>query len=534
MDSPPHREAAQFSVTSPARPSMTRQPSLLPAFEPLSSSPLPRPSKRKYAEHAELPKAQLKYYPTPVPTSSTGMLPSSPPARPALERTMSTLSERTPLSALPTIDLPLDGEPVLMGRSSNSSHHQLSASRLISRVHVRASYIAPSASHTSGEVVIECLGWNGCKVHCRSQVYQLAKGDTFSSDKPSVEIMLDVQDARVLIAWPFGERQASVVSTRSELTQIEDMSPSRRAAGKGRYASSPPLMNPRSSPSLSPIRQPAFTELGTFIAADEEENVDHNAVQVYEDRASAEPVAAADDTADSSQLSQTYPDPSQDVSRTSQASSLSSLASDDFSDRDEENDPIIHSFYNAGDNLLPRMSSITASSSILKSPEQPPPQRRRKPLRAASPHLKSIPESLSRQLNDSPIKNHVINQLAFSRLHSQPLSTILGNLPAEMKGERSLADSAATLTEKTFTQPDDATLTGAELKRILDSIPCVGEISREGKDAAGKPLENEFYYIPEIDADEMRRETVVNSMGRTSIRAARKQHKQYYWKKPRH
>lgn len=75
-----------------SRPNMTRQPSLLPAFEPLSSSPLPRPSERKYAEHAELPKAQLKYYPTPVPTSSTGMLPSSPPARPALERTTSTFS----------------------------------------------------------------------------------------------------------------------------------------------------------------------------------------------------------------------------------------------------------------------------------------------------------------------------------------------------------------------------------------------------------------------------------------------------------
>jgi len=64
-----------------------------------------------------------------------------------------------------------------------------------------------------------------------------------------------------------------------------------------------------------------------------------------------------------------------------------------------------------------------------------------------------------------------------------------------------------------------------ELKALLDGIACVGEISREGKDAAGKLLESEFYYVPEMDVDEMRRDTVMQSLGKTSIRAARKQHK---------
>jgi hypothetical protein len=50
-------------------------------------------------------------------------------------------------------------------------------------------------------------------------------------------------------------------------------------------------------------------------------------------------------------------------------------------------------------------------------------------------------------------------------------------------------------------------------------------IGREGKDAAGKLLESEFYYVPEMDTDMMRRETVTQSLGKTSIRAARKQHK---------
>jgi hypothetical protein len=69
------------------------------------------------------------------------------------------------------------------------------------------------------------------------------------------------------------------------------------------------------------------------------------------------------------------------------------------------------------------------------------------------------------------------------------------------------------------------TLTSSQLTEILHSIPCVGEISREGKDAAGKLLESEFYYVPEMDTDMMRRDTVTQSLGKTSIRAARKQHK---------
>ena len=118
-------------------------------------------------------------------------------------------------------------------------------------------------------------------------------------------------------------------------------------------------------------------------------------------------------------------------------------------------------------------------------------------------------------LRPSPIKNHVINQLAFSRVHSIPLSTIHTNLPAELRGA--------------MAKPSDTEnkniLTSSDLKTILDGIPCVGEISREGKDAAGKLLESEFYYMPERDADEMRRQTVTQSLGKTSIRAARKQHK---------
>ena len=59
----------------------------------------------------------------------------------------------------------------------------------------------------------------------------------------------------------------------------------------------------------------------------------------------------------------------------------------------------------------------------------------------------------------------------------------------------------------------------------MDLTPCVGEIPRMGKDAAGKPLESEYYYVPEMDPDQMRRETIQAGMRSTGLRSVRKTHK---------
>src|SRR3984885_2474803 len=109
MDSSPSKVNAQPTVPPTAgvkRPA----PSLLPAFEPFSSSPvLPRPSKRQARQSPSEREADYQKYPTPIPTSTTGILSSSPPqirARPSLHRTQSSISERAPLSAVPSIILP--------------------------------------------------------------------------------------------------------------------------------------------------------------------------------------------------------------------------------------------------------------------------------------------------------------------------------------------------------------------------------------------------------------------------------------------
>ncbi|CAI4046665.1 hypothetical protein N7582_003867 [Saccharomyces uvarum] len=72
-----------------------------------------------------------------------------------------------------------------------------------------------------------------------------------------------------------------------------------------------------------------------------------------------------------------------------------------------------------------------------------------------------------------------------------------------------------------------------ELRTILSDAKCVGVIYRHGKDAAGKPLDEEYFYDLEND-DDYERRNLVSSLkgGRTGLRSCRRTHKQYFWKKP--
>lgn len=425
------------------------------------------------------------------------------------------MSERVPLGDVPSLELPVNGNPVLLGRSSNSSQYQLSANRLISRVHVRAVYQSPDRENESGQVVIECMGWNGLRVLCRGQAHELGKGDTFSSGKPHVEIIVDVQDTRVLIRWPALVRKGST-SAFSDVTFDEQDSPSRRTPRVDHFPSSPPLMAAHLHSPVSPSpRMPDLTASRTFLGLPSIQSPSPPHVQVYEDHESA------DEAAKPEAIEPEKPsDPT--ISKDSIASSSLSSA-DDNSDREEENDPIIQSFGPFGANLLPRMASFRAVS----------PDRRRAPLRNSisprqpqkkHPYTGSpVTHSISEEATElSPIRNHVINQLAFSRLHSLPLSTIMNSLPSSLKSTNNPQVSSDEPLENDATSPG---LTDAALKQLLDDTACVGEIVREGKDAAGKPLEDEFYYVPEMDADEGRKAAFEGNLGKPGLRAVRKQHK---------
>ncbi|KAG7701804.1 hypothetical protein KL933_000503 [Ogataea haglerorum] len=117
------------------------------------------------------------------------------------------------------------------------------------------------------------------------------------------------------------------------------------------------------------------------------------------------------------------------------------------------------------------------------------------PLRPQLPHLANI----------------LVNHLAYSRLLQTPLQNLM-----DLKAVQ------------------DMGLSKQQLRGLLIYyVDCIGVIYRVGKDAAGKPLDEEYYYDPEKDQDKSRVQLVEELKGSAShLRSCRKTHKQYFWKKP--
>lgn len=538
-----------------------------------------------------------------MPTSSTGILSSSPPrvatnlsasaARPPLSRAPS-VSERAPLSAVPSIELNENGEVLLMGRSSNSSHYQLSANRLISRVHVKARYLPASLPLQPNKIEVECNGWNGLKLSSQGRTWDMQKGDVLTFDNEGVEIMLDVQDARVLIHWPKRD-------TRDPLADLgwDDSPRSVRNASSPRVGhqgsemgllhSSPLRRAARISSPVSPTPAHASLQQSLFHgdgpAASQNSSIlsdlpsvsdRERSVEIYEDEDADQPSSSAGPP--SSAAGQSFLTDA-NKSFSSELSDLSDDENGDENDPNEENDPIVHSFGPYGANLNSRLAmasfasasaspkrrrlesggfaspKVTSASRALaeaandarRSTKSVSTDRRGSASHQASPsgeehHAQEVHEPVIPDLshvNVASVTNHVVNQLAFSRLSSTPLSTLLANLPAEEKHG----------------------LRREELKYIVESTTCVGTITRQGKDADGKPLESQYYYVPEADTDESRRAAVVDGLRKPTLRNCRKHHvvscapyqagissppcfpyfcliaytfvKQYYWKRPR-
>ncbi|KAG6266559.1 hypothetical protein E4U48_005459 [Claviceps purpurea] len=546
--SSPASVSASAWTRAPATGTKRPAPSLLPAFEPLSSPVLPRPLKRQNRGQAHL------QYPTPVPTSATGVLSSSPPP-PGLD---CVASGRAPLSAVPAVELPEDGRVVTMGRSSNSSQLQLSANRLVSRVHVKARYISAASPLEVNKIEIECYGWNGLKLHCRGRTWELCKGDIFSSETEGTEHIVDVLGARVMIQWP--KRSTVAAESLANLSDSSwDDSPPRSHQRDHALLSSPLRRTTRIKSPESPTPRGLVSSQRLQALLPNTSEVREDGIQIYEDEPEL-PLPKRDDDA--------AVDAGASMMTNVTASFSSELGDEDDENEhhaEEENDPILHSFGPFGPSISHRLGSV-----FTKMPKQPRPQHRQPhhvssndTLSAAdlspmpsSPIKKSFanpsPRALlpaatikeSRQYvpsspaastptaevshqetaeavkkEDKPtpsievapaVTNHVINQLAFSRLASTPLSSIMQNLPDVYKAE----------------------VSKDVLRATIEATPCIGIIPRQGKDAAGKALDSEYYYQPDQDYD-LERRRVVDSARKPSLRNCRKQHKQYYWKRPK-
>ena len=408
-----------------------------------------------------------------------------------------------------------------MGRSSNSSHYQLSINKLISRVHVRAVYIATNPPDPR-KVQVECMGWNGVKVHCQGKAWELMKGDTFTSETEDADIMVDVQDARVLLTWPKSSESKIATPTDSDSTWDSEISPQGAAAAA---RTGPPYISPlrqqhrlQSPVSPSPAVHSTHAAPSGYLASDPPVAVP---VQIYEDEPSEEDHNTGAGSQTATQATQVLSQPFGNVLQ-----ELPSSPPHEFSDNDEENDPIISSFGPFGANLSARMGSFTTHASPKRCPLNPLKEESISPQRG--PQAVSTPKRRRHSLDldvtgslhkkgKDPIANHVINQLAYSRLSSTPLSTLMQNLPANMITN---ASSKSSSKNENIRNP----FTSQHLQSLLENTPCVGTVEREGKDAAGKQLESEYYYIPEGDTDEARRE-MVEGLGGRGLRNCRKSHK---------
>lgn len=405
---------------------------------------------------------------------------------------------------------------------------------------MRARYVAAASPLDANRIEISCHGWNGLKLHCQGRSWELFKGDSFTSETDGTEIMVDVLDARVMIQWP---KRASTPDTAAHLSDSswDDSPPRSRAHGNSVLQSSPLRRAARiaspESPTLASaghLRRLSSAQRLRALLPDDD---DASGIHIYEDEPEL-PVPKKEENIIDVGVSM----------RTDVTASFSSDADEaDEHDPDEENDPIVHSFGPFGADISGRLASISTKSprallpakrlvkSILnqklaptniKTEDVPKPLSKENLLLQHQPEEHKptlatttiLPEEQEQKPEtplpsvevDPAISNHVVNQLAFSRVSSTPLSTIMQNLPAnQTKG-----------------------LTAEALRLIIEATASIGTIARQGKDAAGKALESQYYYVPEKDDDPQRRAAVVDGLRKPSLRNCRKQHKVSHYPPP--
>jgi hypothetical protein len=468
------------------------------------------------------------------------------------------------------VRLPRSGQPITIGRSSQSCDVAVSRkNKLVSRIHAKIIY-DPSTQ----KVTIECTGWNGLTVvipHYNKVAVETLTANGFPSacgqseiavakgNKVSVEyvagITVDIRGERALIEVVDNDYNDETEDEVDEVVVISD--------------EEEPLNTPDSSFSKQQVILTTSDAVDSIDVTNATPGVEyneehHNMILSFEtnlqqplsDSQTAQNRQESSESTISDFVSAerltsvvTPQEPTPEVSAvvvTSEESSESTIS--DFVSAEplasmvtpEEPTPEISAVVVSSEELVNPMVSATPEGRVESQPRQtdntdadshtnvsPESARALSPLdtnqlprkrKSASPeieHTKRL-NILEAQEGDIDINEeelarmvHVVtNHLAFSRLSSTPNSVLRKSLPA-------LSD-----------------LTKHQLGRILQKVSCIGVIHRTGKDAAGKPLEEEYYYMPENDHDRDRRLLVEQARGHGPLRSCRRTHKQYYWKKP--
>lgn len=488
-------------------------------------------------------------YPTPNPSSTIGRL--SSPARyedesdsvlnvpVAAKKAPETVSINRDFSILnPTegvLRVPLlpSKKTIIVGRSSKSSDFFIATKdKTISRAHIRV-------AHTSEKMVLTCLGYNGLVVRVPRpcMVYGCPSSNTYilqETDTPLDALLMECKLRTVKLDSSHTEfavnRGESVqiprvcnvlVEIRGHLVLInpqdddeeltDDEVPVLKKTGRVN-ALQTDLNTPVSSRTVhfkgTPPAKAVFKVFPEEPTPSRESRSSPSTVPLK--NASEHDMAAAEANAVEDKLSKVLAVPFSQAKPVLQAKPTFAI----FEDKPQ---PISRAMTPpVSRNILTDKSNTLSVTPKRKASSEEPPASRSMPLpmqkkkkKAPQPQAVEIDQSSIESLSNVPeINNILINHLAFLRLSLTPASFLNTILVVVSK------------------------VSLVQLRCILNNIDCVGVIYRQGKDAAGKPLEEEYYYVPEKDNDSERPSLVASIKGHGGLRSCRRVHKQYYWKKP--
>ncbi|KAF3084689.1 hypothetical protein TWF102_011847 [Orbilia oligospora] len=548
---------------------LKRMPSLLPAIDFQASPPRQvRPAKSEQASDQEpvvvvAPEEKANHYPTPVPTSEIG-IPTSPApkvaapvsSRQGLNRTNSAFSElRAPLVSVPTVTLPKNCQPVTFGRSVNKCTYLMSKSHTVSRVHFKVTYLGFALRKS---VEVHCVGYNGGRVHCRGDTWELRYGDIFWSESGD-DIMVETDNTRVVIRWPSDDLQATspvspvikpvvIPSSTFPYPAEYDLSIETKARNGrpfptegveffGKFTHEPvPKMNipkPRNgSIDINALTEPAPLRLSR---EPWNNNPDSPCPQPKRQRlmpVSPLPFAILSTSQSNFTLYEDEDDEDDDVvlapispveddgeedygfvlreSEKPEALNTEVELDDDEEDEEEEEEEGVNDNEEEDADYDDEDSENVNESAAHTTPTKHTAKSQKLAYKLKHKLDESVSQDPLTPKSKISLMKHLSNQIAFSRLASTPLSNLIKSLPPGVREKVSVE----------FVQA------------LLTSVPCIGEIKREGKDASGKLLEPEYYYIADMDFD-LDRKSIVCSLNKPSLRSCRKTHKQYFWKKPK-
>jgi len=114
-----------------------------------------------------------------------------------------------------------------------------------------------------------------------------------------------------------------------------------------------------------------------------------------------------------------------------------------------------------------------------------------------------------------------IETMAMSRASSLPVSSIYKLVMREQPGLK------AQRTDREWMRIFERVLRDGEAGR---GSGVFGKVESSGKDESDRPLEAQWFYVPELDEDQERAALIRSMMPRPAKRSETKKYKQYYWR----